>query len=281
MPPLIPSFGSIIRKWDILSEPVANNKFYLYSSRNVDRLFAICPASEETVTTQVGTQETNTTLLTPFWADPNVFWTSDGVRKNGNFGYVYPETQAWKFSTAQQYQANVSAVLRQLYGGSSLASIIADSTPGNLSNRAQLNIPVRASVRLATRESAKPTEASLAIAKASSAIVAAADTVLDQQFKANEQKPLGVANPKHDKHKVNTKHEQTRIAAPKHEGTPQELSRKMKYPRPTPSTKTFRRLSLSKKRRVRLCRSTMIGTTPAHSIIQIPNVYTTPSFRRS
>lgn len=185
---------------------------------NVDRFFAIWQAlnpnsyvtpqdaTEETLTTEVGTEENKTSALTPFWETRDAFWTSDGVRKTGTLGYAYPETQSWKFSTPQQYRSNVSAVFRQLYGGSNLGSILADSSPGNLSDRARLNIPVRASVKLASKVPAKsaesvPAQASVKATSSQPSISA----VSVEQIKAGVQKPLAEtkpnAEPKHEEPK--------------------------------------------------------------------------------
>ncbi len=197
----------------------------------MDRLFAIWQAlnpnsyvtsqaaSEATVTTSVGTQETKTTNLTPFWASETAFWDSDGIRKTGSLGYAYPETQAWKFSTPQQYRANVSATLRQLYGGSSLASIIAESTPGNLSPRAQLNVPVRASVRLAPKAPAdQPTvsaQAEPGVTATSSKV--GVDTAPVEQAKLGQQKPLAEAKTKPEEPKAEPQHGDAAKVGPKHD----------------------------------------------------------------
>lgn len=164
------------------------------------------------MTTNVGATESITTGLTPFWESPDSFWTSDGVRKTGTFGYAYPETQSWRFSTPQQYASNIRATIRQLYGGSNLATLIAESPPGNVSNRAQLNVPVQASV---VRDTPKPTEqpAGLAAALGSSfATLATFDLPPIERTLPQVQKPLA-AQAKHEE----TKHTENPHPAPQHE----------------------------------------------------------------
>lgn len=192
--------------------------------RNVDRLFAIWQAlnpnsyvtprraTQPTVTTNVGATESSTTGLTPFWESSNSFWTSEGVRKTGTFGYAYPETQSWKFSTPQQYSSNIRATIRQLYGGSNLATLIAESSPGNLSGRAQLNVPVQASV---VRDPPKPIEqpAGLAALGSSFATLATFDLPpIERVLPQAVQKPLA-AQAKHEE----TKHTENPNPAPQHE----------------------------------------------------------------
>ena len=91
-----------------------------------------------TFTTRAGSSETESTDLTPFYEDSDSFWDSDGVKATETFGYAYPETQPWNFETAQDYQASVNAAINRLYRGSSLATIMRDSAPGNLSPAAQM-----------------------------------------------------------------------------------------------------------------------------------------------
>lgn len=161
------------------------------------------------MTTNVGATESITTGLTPFWESPDSFWTSEGARKTGTFGYAYPETQSWKFSTPQQYSSNIRATIRQLYGGSNLATLIAESSPGNISGRAQLNVPVQASV---VRGPPKPTGQSAGLAAAlgsSFATLATFDLPPIERALPQAQKPLAAQA----KHEV-TKHTDP---APQHE----------------------------------------------------------------
>lgn len=91
-----------------------------------------------TYTTRAGSNETESTGLTPFYEDSNSFWDSDGVKATETFGYAYPETQSWNYKTGGEYQASVNAAIDRLYRGSSLATIIASSSPGKLSPAAQM-----------------------------------------------------------------------------------------------------------------------------------------------
>lgn len=91
-----------------------------------------------TYTTKAGSSETDSTDLTPFYVDSNSFWDSEGVKETETFGYAYPETQSWNYETVDKYKASINAAINQLYRGSSLATIIASSSPGNLSPSAQM-----------------------------------------------------------------------------------------------------------------------------------------------
>ena len=143
------------------------------------------------------------------------------MRKTGTFGYAYPETQAWKFNTPEQYKSNVSTVFRRLYGGSNLGSILAESTPGNLSSRARLNLPVSASVKSAPKAPAKPTASAPAEAssKATSSQSFNQSTIAAfsvEQVKAGDQKPLAEAKPKLAESKAEATHGNPK-AEPAHE----------------------------------------------------------------
>lgn len=186
------------------------------------------------MTTNVGATESISTGLTPFWESPDSFWTSEGVRKTGIFGYAYPETQSWRFSTPQQYSSNIRASIRQLYGGSNLATLIAESAPGNVSNRAQLNVPVQASV---ARDPPKQTEqpAGLVAALGSSFATLAtfdlppieralpqAQKPLAAQAKHEETKPTENPHPahKHEEAKTGPKDADKAKDEPKHDNKP-------------------------------------------------------------
>lgn len=246
MLPLTLCFGFIIRK---LANPCRTDGYdfqfmlrqietVLTFCRNVDRLFAIWQAmnpnsyvtsqaaSQETVTTEAGTLETETSDLTPFWASSDAFWNSDGVRKTGTLGYAYPETQSWNFKTPQEYSANVRATVRKLYGGSSLASILADSTPGNLSNSAKLIVPSKASAQPASKENVPPAKTSAAERLKPTSSKAMKEPVSVQQVKGGDQKPLG-AKPQHEEPKAVAKAEPEHNvpkSAPEHENHPKRKS---------------------------------------------------------
>lgn len=137
--------------------------------RNIDRLCAMWQAinpntyvtsqeaSNETVTTAEGTIENVNTPLTPFWKNSDEFYTSVDVRGTERFGNAYPETQSWTFPSARDYQASVRTAFRDLYGGSNLAFILANSQRGRLSTGAQIQ-PIRAETEAskAGPETSKP-----------------------------------------------------------------------------------------------------------------------------
>lgn len=99
------------------------------------------PASQDTVTTAEGTIENVRTPLTPFWKNPDEFYTSTDVRRTETFGNAYPETQPWNFQTTRDYQASVRTAFRNLYGGSNLAFILASTQGGALNTGPQIQLP--------------------------------------------------------------------------------------------------------------------------------------------
>ena len=144
------------------------------------------PATDSTVTTAAGTEENVQTSLTPFWKNPSDFFDSEEVRRTETFGHAYPETQAWNFPSAQAYQSSVRAAFRQLYGGSSLGFILANSQRGRLSDQAQIQPP--------PARSASILESPLRALTSISASVASA--VKPKQ--AGDQKPLKGDEAPHD-----------------------------------------------------------------------------------
>ena len=111
---------------------------------NVDRLFAIWqvlypdtyvepePSQDGTFTKAPGTTEDIGSSLTPFWSDPSSFHTSASARNTISFGYVYPETQSWKFTTTQQYQQSIRSTMNKLYGTTlSVSGSINEASKGN------------------------------------------------------------------------------------------------------------------------------------------------------
>lgn len=189
--------------------------FAIWQALNPNSYVTPRQATQPTVTTNVGATESITSGLTPFWESPGSFWTSDGVRKTGTFGYAYPETQSWRFSTPQQYNSNIRATIRQLYGGSNLATLIAESSPGNVSSRAQLNVPVQAS---AVRDPPKLTDqpAGLAATLGSSfATLATFDLPPIERALPQVQKPLA----------AQAKHEETKQTENPHPAPQQEVAK--------------------------------------------------------
>lgn len=180
-------------------------------------------ATQETVTTEVGTLETKTTALTPFWESSDDFWTSDGVRKTETLGYAYPETQSWNFQTPAAYSANVRATVRRIYGGSSLASILADSSPGNLSSGAKLIVPSKASVQPASKENVQPAKPSAAEPSKQTSSKAAKEPASIPQVKGGDQKPLAEVKAQQEEPPAESKH--TKV--PLHGNNPNRKSRSM------------------------------------------------------
>ncbi|OLN86707.1 Tyrosinase 5 [Colletotrichum chlorophyti] len=167
--------------------------FWLHHT-NVDRLFAIWQACHDNpndpstyVTNQradeswgnfivkAGDPETINTPLAPFaqsgTKERQVFWTSEGVRYTTEFGYVYPETQSWKFPNKEA----VFGELNRLYGRT--------SSFANL-----LRIDAQ-DLRVASDE--LQTRARAHITAESPSVAAAAFSVAAEQA---EQKPLAAAN---------------------------------------------------------------------------------------
>ncbi len=76
-----------------------------------------------------GTEVNTTTPLAPFYSNANGdFWTSETARYTEAFGYTYAEVQglsgAADWETSQRNQARLSATINQLYGTSSMSTIL-------------------------------------------------------------------------------------------------------------------------------------------------------------
>lgn len=107
---------------------------------NVDRLWAIwqalnpnsfvtAKASEGNFTTEQGAREDANSQLKPFWdASGTKFWNSTRVKETTPFGYAYPETQKWNYSTTQAYQAALRSTVTSEYGGNVLTSFFANAS---------------------------------------------------------------------------------------------------------------------------------------------------------
>ena len=55
--------------------------------------------------------------LTPFRRnEKGEFYNSDTSRTTTPFGYVYPETQSWKYDSDEEYEAAIRTALDALYG---------------------------------------------------------------------------------------------------------------------------------------------------------------------
>lgn len=145
------------------------------SYSNVDRLFALWqaihpdgrdsfvtaqPTESGTFTTTVGSTETKTSPLTPFYNAADSFWTSDGVRSTLTLGYAYPETQSWNFASPKELQSSVADAVNRLYGGSSVASIVGASANGGVNTLVQAKTAGTArglpQMKMAVKAPAKP-----------------------------------------------------------------------------------------------------------------------------
>lgn len=89
-----------------------------------------------TFITPAGSKEGINTPLAPFYKprdgnDDHAFWTSADVRSTDVFGYAYPETQYWNFSTLEKYQEDIRRRLRAEISTGSLANMIAGRKAGD------------------------------------------------------------------------------------------------------------------------------------------------------
>ena len=159
-------------------------------------------ATNDTVTTAAGTIENIRTPLTPFWKDPQDFYTSAEVRGTERFGHAYPETQPWNFESARDYQASVRAAFRNLYGGSNLGFILASTQRGSLSSRAQIQTPnAEAQTSQAGSQIAAPLNQAGSLLKGSIqkvASISASVVASAQQGHGGKQVPLRDAGKPHD-----------------------------------------------------------------------------------
>jgi tyrosinase len=109
--------------------------FWLHHS-NVDRIWAmwqdlnpdsyVTPKpSEGNFFTETNAIEDTNSALKPFWdADGSDFWIPTNVKKTTMFGYAYPETQTWNYSSQPQYQAALRQAIAQEYGGNTLTNFL-------------------------------------------------------------------------------------------------------------------------------------------------------------
>lgn len=61
--------------------------------------------------------------LPPFWKNDTTFYTSEDVRKTDIFGYAYPETQYWIFSSEEKWRNDVRNTIQRLYSNSARAAL--------------------------------------------------------------------------------------------------------------------------------------------------------------
>lgn len=98
---------------------------------NVDRLFAIYQAAHSNrrmessnidnhgnVFLENGQTIDENTELLPFRTASGDFWTTKDCWDHTVLGYVYPETQRWKYASDKDYRESIATVISKLYGGS-------------------------------------------------------------------------------------------------------------------------------------------------------------------
>lgn len=86
---------------------------------------------EGTLITKPGGQEDAKTPLAPFYKSTTDFWDSDGVRSTKTFGYAYPETEDWEYSSSAEYRASIVENLKSLYSEGSLAELVRAEKAGS------------------------------------------------------------------------------------------------------------------------------------------------------
>jgi tyrosinase len=86
------------------------------------------PAPSSTFNAIRGASQNQDTPLSPFWDKSGTkFWTSAQVKDSAaTFGYAYPETQKWKFTSTQAYQASLRQAVTALYGGNVFRNFLAN-----------------------------------------------------------------------------------------------------------------------------------------------------------
>jgi len=102
---------------------------------NVDRMWSIWqdlnpssfmtprPAPYSTFNARLGQSQDQNTALSPFWdKSASRFWTSAQIKDSATFGYAYPETQKWQFSSTAAYQSALRQSVMSLYGSNVFAN---------------------------------------------------------------------------------------------------------------------------------------------------------------
>ncbi|KAH7128377.1 tyrosinase precursor [Dendryphion nanum] len=125
--------------------------FWLHHT-NVDRLWAIWQAlnpnayvidktvakqDEENYTIAAGERVTEKTDLKPFYdASGSKFWNSTASKWTTPFGYAYPETQQWLYSSDQAYQNAVRDQVVKQYGANTINNFFSNIAPSSVSESA-------------------------------------------------------------------------------------------------------------------------------------------------
>lgn len=81
-------------------------------------------AGETTFTAIKGTMQSSDSPLTPFYASPDIFWTSDTARATEAFGYVYADTDPG-LGSAQDVRQSLIKKITDWYGPSSPVGLLA------------------------------------------------------------------------------------------------------------------------------------------------------------
>ena len=84
-----------------------------------------------TFITSAGSTEDGKTPLAPFYKDNTSFWDSAGVRTTKIFGYVYPETREWLYSSGTAYRASIVENLKSIYPEGSFAEMVRAEKAGS------------------------------------------------------------------------------------------------------------------------------------------------------
>ncbi|KAL1603686.1 hypothetical protein SLS60_005275 [Paraconiothyrium brasiliense] len=69
-----------------------------------------------------GTTDANTGLP-PFWKNENEFWTSNDAHHTDVFGYAYPGTQYWNFTSDEEWRNSVRGIIQSLYPNSARSTL--------------------------------------------------------------------------------------------------------------------------------------------------------------
>lgn len=116
--------------------------------------------------TAAGTDEGLNTPLAPFYKDATSFYTSDDIRDTVKFGYAYPETQSWKFTSKDEYRRDIERQLDAIYPAASLGTMIMDSKRGVDQHEAMLRQRAKRFARIVAVEQPSTAVTALSLAQA-------------------------------------------------------------------------------------------------------------------